>query len=738
MFKSFFSILLAGCVLCCATSASAQDAGLRFVHASPHYDAVDFYLNENLNLFEAVEAFHSSGVRTEFPALEYQTSVKAAGASDPVIASGSVTTMGSSITTVALLGEPGNVKLLPMSWDMETPPQGSIRIRLVHASSLAEGAVDVFLDNTKFLENISQYEASGFTEVPIEQSEQIEVRDRDGLLVGKFNGQFDPGNSYSLFFSTRDGQPTMHVLFENSLDPQLPLTEAESLGSLVPMRVANVMQDVTTSFWSIGGQQLPEEVAQISASRANNYILSEGNSTIAVSSEDGGTPIDEFEVAIPADNPFVFFAVGAKGQEKIVEGPMPIDPPVSGSMAVRFLNALPNGAVNVVLNSEFGIQPNLAKNSLSGYTELEAQVATFSVFSSATQDLIAEGRLSLESGRTYTVIIVDPDAGPQIRVLDESRAAEQSPLLTADEVISGFGMFRAINMIGGDRVLTFQNEDNSINYGMGSNSSSVLVRNLPEGKQEINVFSDMDPDNPAASDSVNMRNEVATLCVAYGPDEENVQIAWTDASAERGDPGTINIRVFSALEGEEPFSLWSSVANRNVINGISYGEFSNLTNIEYDPAIEFSLRRGGTQLHNFKFLEDYRRTMTLFVTMFEGNIAVFVLKEDEEGPQDPMILTENIAIESVEELHNTYGFSAKLQSEVVSENLTLQFESKVPVVVDTEIVSVSGRKMPQHAFTTSVGTQSIQTMQVSTLPPGMYIAKVTVGGIAVGIPFLKE
>lgn len=738
MLKSLCSVLLLGAVLCFSGEAFAQ-GGIRFVHASPHIDAVDFFLEGNLKVFEAVEPFSSSGVRDEFPPLEYSTSVKATGTADPIVAQGTATRVGGEISTVVLVGEPGSAALLPLQWNMETPPQGSIRIRLVHASSAEHGTIDAFLDDTRFLENVAQFDASGFTEVPIEQSESIEIRNSEGVLIGKFNGQFDPGNSYSLFFSSRQGQPVMHVLFENSLDPQLPLVEAESQGSLVPLRVINVASDVSSSFWNIGGQDLAESTGFLSASKEQAFLLSEENSTIGFANRSQGEAIDEVDIALPTQEAYAMFAVGSKGQERLVEGVLPPEAPASGRVAVRFLNALPAGQINVVLNNEQGVQVNLATHTLSGYVELESQVATFSVFSSSSQELLSEGRVGLESGKTYTLIVLNPESAAQIRILDESSVNAQIPMKVADAVISGAGMFRAVNLVQSDEsILAFTNESNTINELVGLNSTSELKRNLPEGKQLVEVHSESDPDNAVASESVDIINEATTLCVAYGPDEDNTMLAYSTEVADRADAGSVNIRVFSAIDDDEPMLLWSSIANSTVVGGIRYGEFTGYSMVEYDPAMEFSLRKGATQLYNFALTEDYRRNMTFFVTRFEDQLTVMVLKEDEEGPQDPLMLTENLGIQSVEDLKRMYGFEVRLLGNEVSDKLNVEYTSEVPVHVQADIVALQGQVLAQYSQTRNVATQSIQTMPVTTLQPGVYILRLIVNDQLIGLPFIKQ
>jgi hypothetical protein len=164
---------------------TAQNAGLRLIHASPDAPAVDVYATGRSQPLATSLTYGAASTRTELPAGSYTFEVRPAGAAStttPVFTSPAVTLAAGQEETIIAAGllsstdAATNLRAIPLQEQFAAPESGKARVRFIHASPDAPTPVgiDVGADGSQEA-SIARFADSGAAGVSVTAGAPIQI-----------------------------------------------------------------------------------------------------------------------------------------------------------------------------------------------------------------------------------------------------------------------------------------------------------------------------------------------------------------------------------------------------------------------------------------------------------------------------------------------------------------------------------------------------------------------------------
>lgn len=707
-----------------------QGTALRFVHAAYDVKPVNVDLS-GVPFFLKRPPLSASSLRTELPALTYNVQILDTPAVDPDVLHSTTLTLTDGLSqSLVLMGRSGNLSSLVLSWDKTIPQLGNVKLRFVHAASSVSSPLSVLVNGSVFVLSVNQYNASGFIEVPLSQAANISfAQASSGAQVAKFSasGAFEADNVYTIYFiDSPDGQ-SAQVVNETSIDEQVPMPVLQRVGTPYTVRAVHVSSNSPTLGWDIGSLPVFSRVPVYTAS-ATHSVFADAELELALYPE--GAPqqvLAEQTVTLGTEKQVTLVAYNLQSDLRVLSLPWNGETPASGQARIRVVNTTVGLAQASVYNASEQLLPPVLFGQATAFKDLQAQPLQLRIRNEVTQSDLVEVSFTPSSQKVYTLFLANGSAGTEVRVMEETNAQSQEPLLLLNMIVKSQAQLRVVNLSGNTgQALRVQDGSQMISDRIQYASTDPVINAFPLGSHNFTATdADVAGGNSLVQVKGDIENDRGFLLLFAGPFDD--ASGWLyPASKGKVEEGNVNIRFIHAMHGQKNISVFLGETGEQLAKTLAYGNASSYVVLS---AAQHELRlkdENGQELGVVAMNMTESGAITIFFVREGDHIAAYVLPDDSQEAFNPMTkLDVAVSVESETAMTGVQlstPFPHPIE-EISTVTVSLPVASSVALQLTDLLGKAVWQMQPQWY---AAGSHTLQ-MERNGLQSGMYFLHLHVG-----------
>lgn len=716
------------------STISVNAQAIRTINVAYDSPTIDLVFN-NVALISKIDNGSASAVVKGLPPFLYSFKMCETGKPTSTPFATSDMTLASHIySTLCLLGKTGKYVPLSLTWDSTTTPQtGNVKMRFVNAISDSSFPLSVALGGNLFVKNILQYKSSDFVEVPVGQSSTISfVHSTSGIEIIRYNGTFEAGNAYTVFFrSTSTGFQAQYVL-ESSVDEQKPMIYLKN--DKIYIRGANISQQYPAVDWFINDISSVPNVQYLSGS-ATHLAFVKGNATAKCRKASAPTSsvLTSQTFDAVSDYQYIFVTYDTKDSMKSLLLTSDNQAPTSGFARVRIINSLTTVAtinatdgdlVPLISNVQAGAAQNFVKIGIKNYD--------LRIKNTNTGSLLAQVDFPVSDRGSYTLFIVQGQNGVEVRLLDETSFNEQKPLTLLTKAATSQIKFRAANFINAASVPALQMSlnkliiDEPLQFGFATN----LNFNCLLGVNNLESFIvGMPPDNPYIATTATFSDQQSILALFVGDSASHEAKLFNSLYKQKSRTDSTLVRVINISKSLGEINVSMQGASVPFATAVKYGASSKYVYIPNQPEYQYIVKNAsGNQIAYAIDAQVNQFVFTLIFVDGPTGAAIYVLPDESQAPPDyKPIRNLELTVTGVEDQQPGINSSVNISPNPIDKDANVQFSLVNTSQVSMSVFSTVGNELinvPAQFY--DAGQHSLN-LAVKQLPSGVYFVKIQAG-----------
>lgn len=169
---------------------------VRFLHAVPEGEEVDIYIND-VPFYKGLE-FTEFSPYVYVPQGNYTVTIYLEDTQENPIVNEKIDVNVNQLVTIAITGEIGDIKLLPIVEETEVVSGSNAKVRVVHLSPNAP-AVNIDADNQELFANVKYRDVTPYMAIPAKEYTVNVEEARTNRLMRQNQVTINPGRIYTFY-----------------------------------------------------------------------------------------------------------------------------------------------------------------------------------------------------------------------------------------------------------------------------------------------------------------------------------------------------------------------------------------------------------------------------------------------------------------------------------------------------------------------------------------------------------
>lgn len=169
---------------------------VRFLHAVPEGEEVDIYIND-VPFYKGLE-FTEFSPYVYVPQGNYTVTIYLEDTQENPIVNEKIDVNVNQLVTIAITGEIGDIKLLPIVEETEVVSGSNAKVRVVHLSPNAP-AVNIAADNQELFANVKYRDVTPYMAIPAKEYTVNLEEARTNRLMRQNQVTINPGRIYTFY-----------------------------------------------------------------------------------------------------------------------------------------------------------------------------------------------------------------------------------------------------------------------------------------------------------------------------------------------------------------------------------------------------------------------------------------------------------------------------------------------------------------------------------------------------------
>ena len=169
---------------------------VRFLHAVPEGEEVDIYIND-VPFYKGLE-FTEFSPYVYVPQGNYTVTIYLEDTQENPIVNEKIDVNVNQLVTVAITGEIGDIKLLPIVEETEVVSGSNAKVRVVHLSPNAP-AVNIAADNQELFADVKYRDVTPYMAIPAKEYTVNVAEARTNRLMRQNQVTINPGRIYTFY-----------------------------------------------------------------------------------------------------------------------------------------------------------------------------------------------------------------------------------------------------------------------------------------------------------------------------------------------------------------------------------------------------------------------------------------------------------------------------------------------------------------------------------------------------------
>ena len=169
---------------------------VRFLHAVPEGEDVDIYIN-NIPFYKGLE-FTEFSPYVYVPQGNYTVTIYLEDTQENPLVNERIDVSVNQLVTIAITGEGGDVKLLPIIEETEVVSGSNAKVRVVHLSPNAP-SVNITADNQELFADVKYRDVTPYIAIPAKEYTVNVEESRTNRLMRQNQVTVNPGRIYTFY-----------------------------------------------------------------------------------------------------------------------------------------------------------------------------------------------------------------------------------------------------------------------------------------------------------------------------------------------------------------------------------------------------------------------------------------------------------------------------------------------------------------------------------------------------------